>query len=143
MLTVEESLRQLAAGLRLDSVVALRITTHLGAMRGSQSVQVMSDGRVITSAFVPSKGIGKQDPPVEVGTVEPEYVAEVAKALLAAGAHVAGPEPAPGGAEVELGVTMGDVRQSVRKPSFNAARDPNFAAAMKLFDDAKKRFGAG
>jgi hypothetical protein len=35
---------------------------------------------------------------------------------------------------------MGEVRQSVRKPSFNAARDPNFAAAVKLFDDAKKRF---
>jgi hypothetical protein len=37
---------------------------------------------------------------------------------------------------------MGDLRQSVRKPSFNAARDPNFAAAMKLFEDAKKRCGA-
>jgi hypothetical protein len=140
--TVEESLNELAVGRKLEPVISLRMTVHLGAMRGSQSVQVKSDGKVLTSAFVPSKGIGKQDPPLEIGTVEPEYVAQVAKALLAAGAHLVGPETAPGGAEVELGVTMGDVRQSVRKPSFNAARDPNFAAAMKLFEDAKKRFGA-
>jgi hypothetical protein len=37
---------------------------------------------------------------------------------------------------------MPSVEKAYRKPSFNAARDPNFAAAMKLFDDAKQRFGA-
>jgi hypothetical protein len=39
MPTVEEALHEPAAGRTLDSVIWLRMTTHLGPMRGSQSVR--------------------------------------------------------------------------------------------------------
>lgn len=141
MSTPAELLESLAAGTPVSELVSLRKTVHLGPMRGSQTLTVRSDLKVIASQFEPAKGIGKQDPPRELGAISPAQLQTVAHQLLAVGVHLPPPNPpGPGGAEVEFGMTVGEERLSVRKPSFSISRDPNWSAASLTFDAIRKSF---
>jgi hypothetical protein len=110
-------------------------------MRGSETLSVRTDLKAIANEYIPAKGVGKQDPPREVGTISTEEMQKIAKLFLAMGVHLPpGADPAPGGAEVEFGVTIGDQRVSLRKPSYAVNGDPNWSAASMFFDELRKKF---
>lgn len=140
MSTPEQILTSLAEGNAVAEVALLRKTLHKGAMRGSETLSVRTDLKAIANEYVPAKGVGKQDPPREVGTISTEEMQKIAKLFLAMGVHLPpGADPAPGGAEVEFGVTIGDQRVSLRKPSYAVNGDPNWSAASIFFDDLRKK----
>lgn len=138
---VETALNALVAGQSPAELTMLRMTAHLGPMRGSESFALLSDGTAKSWAFVPSKGIGKQDPHKVLGSVDAATLAEVAKLLLAVGVHrPPAVPPVPGGAEVELGVSVGEENASLRKASFAIKNDPAWQAAHLKFEAIKKSF---
>jgi hypothetical protein len=140
---IEAALQALAAGQHAADPVILRMTVHLGPMRGSESFALLSDGSAKTWAFVPSKGIGKQDPHKVVGHVDATTLAEAARLFLAIGVHTPPADPPPpGGAEVEFGVQVGEAKASLRKASFAIKNDPNWQALHAKYEALKKQFAA-
>ncbi len=141
MSTPDQILISLAEGTPVTELALLRKTVHKGPMRGSETLTVRSDLKAITNEYVPAKGVGKQDPPKEIGTISPEQLQQIAKLFVAMGVHLPPrTDPAPGGAEVEFGLTIGDQRLSLRKPSYAVNGDPNWSAASIFFDDLRKKF---
>ncbi|MBA4018397.1 MAG: hypothetical protein C0483_14620 [Pirellula sp.] len=138
---IETALKGLVEGRHPAELTMLRMTAHLGPMRGSESFALLSDGSAKSWAFVPSKGIGKQDPHKLVGTVDAATLAEVAGLLLAIGVQQPPADPPPpGGAEVEFGVSVGDAKSSLRKASFAIKNDPAWLAVHAKFEALKKSF---
>ncbi|MGC3966812.1 MAG: hypothetical protein QM775_05395 [Pirellulales bacterium] len=141
MENIAAALQSLAAQQHPTEPVILRMTAHLGPMRGSESFALISDGSAKTWAFVPSKGIGKQDPHKVVGHVDVATLAEAAQMFLAIGVHTPPADPpAPGGAEVEFGVQVGEAKASLRKASFAVKNDPVWQALHVKYEALKKQF---